>query len=97
MEALMLQITSASNPKLKQALALRDRRDRDETGLFLIEGFREISRALSGQVRIVQLFICEELFLGSHEKELLAQSKEAAIIQVPIHLFRKLSYRDRPD
>jgi TrmH family RNA methyltransferase len=103
MEALMertpLQITSAANPKLKQAIALRDRRDRDETGLFLIEGYREISRALAGHVDFVQLFYCEELFLGSHEKELmaLASSRGTSIIQTPAHLFRKLSYRDRPD
>jgi RNA methyltransferase, TrmH family len=97
MEALMLQITSAANPKLKQAIALRNRRDRDETGLFLIEGYREISRALVGHVQIVQLFYCEELFLGSHEKELMAQSQRASLIQMPAHLFQKLSYRDRPD
>jgi TrmH family RNA methyltransferase len=103
MEAIMerppLQITSAANPKLKQALALRDRRDRDETGLFLIEGYRETSRALAGQVEFVQLFYCEELFLGSNEKELmaLASARGASLIQTPEHLFRKLSYRDRPD
>ena len=44
LEALMFQITSAANPKLKQTIALRDRRSRDETGLFLIEGYREVSR-----------------------------------------------------
>ena len=92
----MLQITSAANPKLKQAIALRDRRDRDETGLFLIEGYREISRALAGRVQIMQLFFCEELFLGPHEQELMAAS-QASLICLPAHLFRKLSYRDRPD
>ena len=94
-----LQITSSANPKLKQAAALRDRRDRDETGLFLIEGYREISRALTGHVRIVQLFFCEDLFLGSNEKDLITQCRTigASLIQTPAHLFQKLSYRDRPD
>ena len=92
----MLQITSAANPKFKQATALRDRRDRDETGLFLIEGYREISRALAGRVQIAQLFFCEELFLGEHEQELMAAA-QAPLIHVPAHLFQKLSYRDRPD
>jgi RNA methyltransferase, TrmH family len=101
MEAIMepLFITSSANPKLKQTAALRNRRDRDETGLFLIEGYREILRALKGNVHVVQLFYCEELFLGSNEKEILAQSRSlgACLIQTPAHLFQKLSYRDRPD
>ena len=56
-----LVITSTANPKIKQVVALRDRKDRDETGLFLIEGYREISRASKGGVALDQLFYCEEL------------------------------------
>ena len=92
----MFQITSAANPKLKQTIALRDRRSRDETGLFLIEGYREVSRAVAGHVQISQLFFCKELFLGEHEQELMAAA-QAPLIHVPAHLFQKLSYRDRPD
>jgi TrmH family RNA methyltransferase len=94
-----LIITSSANPKIKQTLALRNRRDRDETGLFLIEGFREISRALTGKVSIHQLLYCEELFLGSHEQELIAScSKQgASLLKTSPHVFQKISYRDRPD
>jgi RNA methyltransferase, TrmH family len=94
-----LVITSSANPKIKQVLALRDRRDRDSTGLFLIEGYREISRALTGNVLFDQLFYCEELFLGSNEQELIAacQKQGAALIKTSDHIFSKISYRDRPD
>lgn len=94
-----LVITSAANPKLKQALSLRNRKDRDETGLFLIEGYREVSRALAGKVVFTQLFYCEKLFLGSNEPALIAEAARegASLIEVPSHLFEKLSYRDRPD
>jgi TrmH family RNA methyltransferase len=80
-------------------VALRDRRDRDTTGLFLIEGYREISRALTGGVAFEQLFYCEELFLGSNEHDLLAScsSKGACLIKTAPHIFKKMSYRDRPD
>jgi TrmH family RNA methyltransferase len=91
-----LTITSSANPKIKQAIALRDRRDRDKTGLFLIEGYREISRAISSGVTFDHLFYCEELFLGSNEPELLARAG-ASLIKTPPALFHKLSYRDRPD
>ncbi len=94
-----LVLTSASNPRLKQAIALRDRRDRQATGLFLIEGFRETSRAITGKVIIDHLFYCPELFLGTNEEALLASAKAsgAFLIQTTAHLFHKLSYRDRPD
>lgn len=94
-----LDITSTKNLKFKQALALRDRRDRDKTGLFLIEGYREITRAWAGTVSFTQLFYCEEMFLGENEHELLTAcaAKGVCLIKTAPHVFAKLSYRDRPD
>ena len=40
------KISSLQNPRLKRLVRLRDRRPRDEEGDFLIEGYREIRRAL---------------------------------------------------
>lgn len=92
----MVEITSLQNPKIKQAIKLRDRRTRDETGLFLIEGYRELLRAVEGKAEILELFTCKELFLGTNE--------DALIHRIPgdhytcaERVFRKLSYRDRPD
>lgn len=95
----VLSITSSSNPRLKQALSLFNRRDRDEEDLFIIEGFREISRALAGGVTLVELFFCGDLFLGSNENDLLdaCHKKNVALIRLTEQLLRKLSYRDRPD
>ncbi len=39
-------ITSAANPRVRAALALRERRGRDETGRLLVDGTREVLRAL---------------------------------------------------
>ena len=95
----ILEITSMQNPKLKSALALKDRRDRDETGLFLIEGFREISRATKGNVVIEHLFFSESLFLGTNEPSLLRDihTKGAEMYSCSEPVLKKLSYRDRPD
>ncbi|NGX45511.1 MAG: 23S rRNA (uridine(2479)-2'-O)-methyltransferase [Chlamydiae bacterium] len=89
-----MRITSAQNPKLKEALKLQNRRARDETGSFLIEGYRELSRVDPGMVE--RLFVCPDLFLGENE-EALIETLEAEVFELPEHLFRKLSYRDRPD
>jgi len=88
-------ITSAYNPQIKLVEKLKNRRKRDELGLFSIEGYREISRAVS-VVKLEKVFICPELFLGSNEKQLL-DSVDCEIISMPPHLFQKISYRDRPD
>jgi TrmH family RNA methyltransferase len=90
------KLTSAQNPKIKSLLHLRDKKERDQTGLFLIEGYREIRRAVDSGVRFESLYICPELFLGSNEESLIRQIK-APIFELPDFLFHKISYRDRPD
>lgn len=96
---MITEITSMQNPKLKAAFALTDRRDRDRTGLFLIEGFRELSRADSGGVLIDQIFFCDKLFLGCNEPALLEsfRRKGAKLYSCTEAVLRKISYRDRPD
>jgi len=44
------EITSPANPQIKQARRLRERREREATGRFLVEGWREVARAQGGGV-----------------------------------------------
>lgn len=90
-----LKITSLANPKVKRVVALRDRRDRDQEGVFLIEGYREIKRALDAHFPLETLFYCREWFLGENEDELLRRAPH--VIECTKEVFHKLSYRDRPD
>jgi TrmH family RNA methyltransferase len=89
-------LSSKENPKIKQLLALKERRERDETGLFLIEGYRELKRAADGGVHFHSLFVCPKLFLGSNEDALISQIG-GDVYDLPPQLFEKISYRDRPD
>ncbi len=93
------EITSLQNPKVKKAVRLADRKERNETGLFLIEGYRELKRAADGGVAVQTLYICPSFFLGSNEEALIAQLRNAGAEVVPCSepVFQKLSYRDRPD
>ena len=63
-------ITSPANPKVKRLVRLRSRRHRDSEGAFLIEGYRELTRAVAAGVRIDEIYVCEGLFLGTNEPEL---------------------------
>lgn len=93
------EITSMQNSKIKLAMQLANRRTRNRTNLFLIEGYRELSRAVQARIKIVSLFICPALFLGNNEKALIEQIKrdQAFIYPCSISVFKKISYRDRPD
>lgn len=92
-------LTSTQNPLVKQVLHLRDRHERDQTGLFLIEGYREILRATDAGWAIEQLVVCSDLFLGSNETTLIQKiaSRGTQIITTSEKVFQKISYRDRPD
>jgi TrmH family RNA methyltransferase len=90
-------ITSLQNPKIKEVVKLRDRRPREESGLFIIEGYRELKRALDAGRSIQTLFYCPSFFLGSNEGALRSQCKQAQQIECTKEVFAKISYRDRPD
>jgi RNA methyltransferase, TrmH family len=94
-----LLISSSDNPKVKELIALREKRERDKTALFLIEGYRELLRATDAHVTIEKLFICPELFLGTNEQDLIerVQRQGATLIECTEKVFQKVSYRDRPD
>jgi TrmH family RNA methyltransferase len=94
-------ITSLQNPRVKQLVKLRDRRPRDEAGVFLVEGYRQIRRALEKGVRLTELYVCPEWYLGEqgNEPELIeqAQSAGAKVFQLTKDAFAKVAYRERPD
>lgn len=95
----MDKITSTQNSKIKEAIALFDRRDREKRQEFLIEGYRETLRAVEGNHPLQALFVCPEFFLGENEGTLIARIKQknVPVYEVASNVFAKLSYRDRPD
>jgi RNA methyltransferase, TrmH family len=94
-----MQITSKQNPKIKALVSLRQRRERDIAGLFLIEGYREVRRALDKAIGITELYYAPEWFLGENEEALINDAKKsgAVLYELSKDVFAKVSYRDRPD
>lgn len=92
-------ITSAQNPRVKNLVKLRDRGPRDAQGVFLVEGYRAISRAIERGVRLRELYVSREWFLGENEDALIARAREAGteIVELSQHAFAKAAYRDRPE
>ncbi|MEN9841518.1 MAG: hypothetical protein RL376_1318 [Verrucomicrobiota bacterium] len=94
-------ITSLQNPRVKQLVKLRDRRPRDEAGVFLVEGYRQIVRALDKAIPLTELYICPEWYLGDQGNEpaliARAQAAGAKVFQLTKDAFAKVAYRERPD
>ena len=98
-------IDSPANPRIRQALRLRDRRERDETGLTLVDGGRESLRAMEAGAVIETAFICAAR-IGSTEArrvaEKVGQSFEPfgasiEVLEVSERAFDRLAYGDRSD
>lgn len=89
-------ITSLKNSKVGEAVKLMERRRREETGLFLIEGVRELALALNSGIKLVRLYCCEELFKGDEEREIIrtALKQGAELIAVTSNVFKKMAYRE---
>jgi RNA methyltransferase, TrmH family len=94
-------ISSLQNPRIKQLVRLRDRRPRDEAGVFLVEGYRQIRRALDKGVALTELYVCPEWYPGEqgNEAELIrdAQAAGAKAYRLSQEAFAKVAYRERPD
>lgn len=92
-------ITSEKNHLIKLLIKLRDKRARDREGLYIIEGYRELLRALEGNIAIESLFICPDFFLKDNEHKLIDSyaNQGARIIRLSPEAFQRASYRDRPD
>jgi TrmH family RNA methyltransferase len=93
------KITSLQNPRVKQLVRLRDRRPRDEDGVFLVEGYRQIRRALEKQIVLNELYFSPDWFLGENETALIesARAAGAQLFELSKEAFAKVAYRERPD
>ena len=55
------ELTSTANPRIRAATALRDRGARDAAGLTIVDGAREILRAIDAGVAVEEAFVCNAL------------------------------------
>lgn len=92
-------ISSPSNERLKRLRRLRaKRRDRDDEGVFLVEGYREVKRAADEGVEIAELYVSPALFLGENERSLIeSMAPGTTVHEVAPDAFATVAARDRPD
>lgn len=88
-------ITSASNPHIRSLGDLKNRRARDAEKRFLIEGARELERAIDAGVAIEEIILGKEI--ASEAALSLAAGAAAPVTAVAEAPFAKISMRQNPD
>jgi TrmH family RNA methyltransferase len=92
-------LSSSHNPRFRAALALRDARERRATGRILVDGGREIGRALANGVRPVELWLAPDRVRDDETVEALARARALAVptVEVTPELLARLAFGDRDD
>jgi TrmH family RNA methyltransferase len=90
-------ISSRHNPRVKRALKLRGRKGRAQQNRLLIDGTRELQRAIAAGVAIDEVFVCERLCAGPRARQVIAELPQtgAAVWQVTPDVFARLAFGDR--
>ncbi len=91
----MTMITSRANERVKQVRALRNRHERDRTGLFFAEGARVLRAALEFDAQIEQAVVAPERLAADERIVLEALSaKHLPLLEVTPAVFDSLSFRE---
>ncbi len=93
-----MQISSASNPKVKFIRKLKDKKTRQESGLFYIEGLRIVIEALAQKVPIETLIVNYDLLQNERGLALVNEAKEQQvdILEVSRELFSSIALKENP-
>ncbi|WP_452223140.1 TrmH family RNA methyltransferase [Lacinutrix chionoecetis] len=87
------QINSTQNALVKQLVLLKEKsRERKKSGLFIIEGSREIELAIKGNYTLKRVLFYAELFSAVNLKQLTIG--QAEIIEISKEVYQKIAYRE---
>lgn len=84
-------LTSVNNPRIRNIIALQKPRERREQGVFVIEGIKEIEKALLARYELTSLFYCPGL---ADEYVVRSFSRNVSeVFTISNELFEKMTYR----
>ena len=91
-------ISSPSNPAIKRIRALRQRKTRDESGLYFVEGIRLVGEALQLGAPLELLVIAPERIESDFARQVVAEAKQRGVqvMEVTPEVFESFSAKDNP-
>ncbi len=92
-----IKISSLQNPKIKYILSLSKPGIRRKDKVIIIEGFREIKRAISKNVNIVSIFYCPEIISQEALKWVMKSNNDSEVFEVSRKVYSKMVYRENVD
>ena len=92
-------IRSPANLRIKAAIALRDRSEREARGLTIVDGVRELGRAVAAGVNVSEAFVCPGLVDTPAAAALVEALRTAGapITEVSEVAFGRLAFGDRAE
>ena len=93
-------ITSLQNPRIKRLLQLQQKSsERRKTGLFVVEGQREIQHALDAGYSLDTVFCCREIIAGGSRDNadvdaiMLLAEQSGRVVEISPAVYEKVAYR----
>ncbi|TKD62455.1 RNA methyltransferase [Flavobacterium sp. ASW18X] len=85
-------ISSPNNPLVKKLVQIKDKsRERKKSGLFMIEGIRELSLALKGGYQLETILFCDAILTDT---SILINYPAKEVIGVSKEVYQKIAHRD---
>ena len=91
-------ISSRNNPAVKQIRGLRQRKEREASGLYFVEGIRIVAEAVQSGAPIEQIVVAPDLLASPFARDLVQQQRQAGVpcLEVTADVFETLSAKEGP-
>lgn len=91
-------ITSKTNPKIKQIRVLHQRKERDATGLFIVEGIAHVASAIESNAQIDYLCYAPDLLTSPFAQEMIHRESMGGLAchDVAADVFESISDKENP-
>ncbi len=93
---MLRHIESPTNPLVKRIDKLKKRRNREREGVFLLEGQRELERAVACGYSFEEIILCPE-FIENYDTFSLNLKEKTNQSTTTKQLYSHMSYRENPD
>ncbi len=91
-------ISSRSNPKIKSARALQQRKHRDSKGSFLVEGIHQVGAAVEAKATIEGIYYAPELLKSQYALDLIEEASGRGLpcYATTVEVFASLAGKENP-
>jgi TrmH family RNA methyltransferase len=91
-------ITGRNNDTIKQIRALQQRKERERTGVFFIEGIRIVVEAIQQHIPLEMIVVAPDLLSSQLAQDLVQKQKAQGIqyLEVTAEVFKRISTKENP-